>query len=85
MPHPAPSPSPARKIVWGLVLVLAILHYDFWLWGDRTLVFGFMPVGLFYQALISVGAAIAWLLVVRFAWPSTLEAWADGVDEEVDS
>ena len=57
----------AGKLAWGFVLVLAVLHYDFWYWDDRTLVFGFMPIGLAYQALISALAGLAWFLVVRFA------------------
>lgn len=70
-----------KKIVWTLVVVLTVLHYDFWFWSDRSLVFGFMPVGLFYQAWISVGAGVAWWLMVKFAWPAHLEEWADQVQE----
>ena len=73
--------SGAGKLAWGLIAVLAVLHYDFWYWDDRSLVFGFVPVGLFFQALISVGAAATWALVVRFAWPSHIEEWAEGEDE----
>ena len=69
--------STGGKLAWGLVLALAILHYDFWLWDDRTVVLGFLPVGLLYQALISLGAAAAWALVVRFAWPAHIERWAE--------
>lgn len=80
--------SRAGLLAWGLVIVLAILHYDFWYWNDRSLVMGFIPIGLFFQALISVGAAIAWAMVVKFAWPTHIEAWADqpaardGADDE---
>ena len=69
--------SSTGKFAWALVVLLAILHYDFWNWDDRSLLFGFMPSGLFYQALISIGAAIAWALVVKFAWPTHIEEWAD--------
>jgi hypothetical protein len=69
--------SSAGKLAWALVALLAILHYDFWNWNDRSLMFGFMPTGLFFQALISLGAAIAWALVVKFAWPTHIEEWAD--------
>ena len=65
------------KFAWGLVLVLAILHYDFWNWDNRSIVFGFLPIGLLFQALISIGAAVAWALVVKFAWPTHIEEWAD--------
>ncbi|MCR9246911.1 MAG: DUF3311 domain-containing protein [bacterium] len=70
------------RLAWLLVVVLAILHYDFWNWNDRTLVFGFVPVGLWFQVLVSIGAAIAWALVVRFAWPTRIEEWADEGDSE---
>ena len=72
-------------LAWGLVLLLGVLHYDFWWWGDRTLVFGFLPIGLAWHAAISVMAAVAWALVIRYAWPSHLEEWAaqgDNGDEE---
>ena len=61
--------SSSGKLAWALVALLAVLHYDFWNWGDRSVVLGFLPVGLLFQALISLGAAVAWALVVRFAWP----------------
>jgi uncharacterized RDD family membrane protein YckC len=69
--------SGAGKFAWGLVALLAVLHYDFWNWNDRSVVFGFLPVGLLFQALISLGAAVAWTLVVRCAWPTHVEEWAD--------
>ena len=72
-------------LAWGLVLLVGILHYDFWWWDDRTLVFGFMPIGLFWHALISIFAAIAWALVVRFAWPTHVEEWAASGDASGDA
>ena len=65
-------------LICGLVVVLLILHYDFWFWSDRSVVFGFMPVGLFYQALISVLAGVSWALVVKYGWPTWIEEWASG-------
>lgn len=70
----------ARRLVWGAVLVLGIVHYDFWWWGDRTLLFGFLPIGLGFHALISILASITWAMAVRHAWPSELEAWASEGD-----
>ncbi|MFZ9936638.1 MAG: DUF3311 domain-containing protein [Luteolibacter sp.] len=58
-------------------VVLFILHHDFWNWGDRTLVFGFIPVGLAYHVGYSIAAAGLWYLVCRFAWPHSIEKWAD--------
>ena len=74
--------SGAGKFAWGLVALLAVLHYDFWNWNDRSVVFGFLPVGLLFQALISIGAAVAWALVVRSAWPTHVEEWADRPAED---
>ena len=41
------------------VVVLYALHQDIWFWRTaRPLVFGFMPIGLFYHACFSVAAAL---------------------------
>jgi hypothetical protein len=69
---------------WLLVLavaVLYVLHQDIWFWRTaRPLVFGFLPVGLAYQAAFSVAASgVLWLLV-RFAWPQHLEDAAEEDD-----
>ena len=61
--------SPLAFLVWGLVLLLLIIHQDNWFWDDNTLVFGFMPIGLLYHAGISVAAATTWYLATLFAWP----------------
>jgi hypothetical protein len=58
-------------------VVLFILHHDFWNWGDTTMIFGFLPVGLAYHAGYSVVVGLFWHLVCRFAWPDSIEAWAD--------
>ena len=71
------SSSVASRAVWIAVLALAVLHYDFWYWDDRTLVFGFLPIGLAFHALFSIVAALVWAAAVRFCWPAHLEAWAD--------
>ena len=67
------------------VAVLYVLHQDFWFWHDaRPLVFGFLPIGLFYHAAFTVATAgVLWLLV-KLSWPSHLEegseaARGDGV------
>ena len=70
----------AMRTVW-LVLATAllyVLHQDIWFWRSaRPLVFGFMPVGLFYHALFSVAAALLMALLVKFAWPGHLEGRAE--------
>jgi hypothetical protein len=40
------------------VVALYVLHQDFWFWRTaHPMVFGFVPIGLFYQGLFSVAAA----------------------------
>jgi hypothetical protein len=61
---------------WALTAVVAVvvlLHQDFWFWTDKTLLFGFLPVGLAYHLGYAVLAAATMALLVRFAWPSRLE------------
>jgi len=72
----------ASRSIWLLVAVLFVLHQDFWWWDSRTLVFGFMPIGLFYHACFSAAAAAVWLGAVKFAWPEQVEQWADEGDAE---
>ena len=56
------------------VIALYFLHQDFWFWRTaHPLVFGFVPIGLFYQGCFSVAAALLMWLLVKFAWPHHLE------------
>ena len=56
------------------VAVLYVLHQDVWLWHEaRPLVFGFVPIGLFYHAAYTVATSFALLVLVRTLWPSDLE------------
>ena len=67
-------------IIVTVALVIAALHQDCWNWDNGNLVFGFIPVGLAYHASYSIVAALFWACVVKFAWPTRLERWADGED-----
>ncbi len=67
-----------KFVVWGLVLLLVVIHQDIWNWGNDRLVFGFLPVTLAFHVGISIGAGIAWLLAVNFAWP-------EGLDDDSDT
>lgn len=71
-----------RKLLFVLVLVLGVLHQDFWNWDNGGLVFGFMPVGLAYHAGYTLAAVMLWCFAIKFAWPSELEAWAESGEEE---
>ena len=67
--------SPLRRFLLVLLVVgFYLLHQDFWFWRvAKPLVFGFLPVGLFYHACYSVAAAALMWLLVKYAWPSHLE------------
>jgi hypothetical protein len=69
--------SVSARVAWTLVALLLVLRHDYWFWSDRTLVFGFLPIGLLWQAGISVAAGVVWFAVSRCAWPDEIEAWAD--------
>ena len=69
------------RTIFVLVLLLIILHQDNWFWTDSRLVFGFMPIGLFYHACYSLAAAALWAFAIKFAWPSEIVAWAESEDE----
>jgi hypothetical protein len=57
-----------------LVILLIAVHQDIWFWNDGTLVFGFIPIGLFYHACLSVAASVVWFLATVIAWPADLES-----------
>jgi hypothetical protein len=63
------------RILAFLVAVLYVLHQDVWFWPDaRPLVFGFMPIGLFYHAAFTAVCSIVLWLFVKYAWPAHLES-----------
>jgi hypothetical protein len=66
-----------------VVLVFYALHQDFWFWSTATpVVFGVLPIGLFYHAsYVLAASALMWLLVAR-AWPLELETRAPGAASE---
>ena len=57
-----------------VVAVFYAMHQDVWFWREaRPLVFGFLPIGLFYHAAYTVATSIVLWVLVRLAWPSHLE------------
>jgi len=56
------------------VITLYVLHQDFWFWRSaKPLVFGFIPIGLFYHACFTVAASFVMWVLVKQAWPIHLE------------
>lgn len=74
--------APRRRWMWGVVALFTLLHWDFWLWDDRSLWFGFLPAGLGYHALYSLGAGLLWFAFIRLAWPAHIEEWASAGSDE---
>ena len=73
-----------RSVRLGLaVLALYALHQDFWLRDvARPLVFGFLPIGLFFHVVLCLAiAGLMWVLV-RYAWPVELERAVENVTHE---
>lgn len=63
-----------RATLTFAVILLYILHQDIWFWRTaRPLIFGVLPIGLFYHACFSVAASLLMWMLVRFAWPSRIE------------
>ena len=56
-----------------VVATLYLLHQDIWFWHEaRPLVFGFLPIGLFYHAAYTLGLTVGMWVLVRLIWPSHL-------------
>jgi hypothetical protein len=51
-----------------------VLHQDVWFWrAARPLVFGVLPIGLFYHAAFTLVTSLALCLLVWLLWPSHLD------------
>jgi hypothetical protein len=79
--------KPAHKALLTLMIIAVyVLHQDFWNWKKvEPLIFGFLPVGLAYHAGYSILAALMMAVLVRFAWPSHLEASEPSKDAATQS
>ena len=64
-----------KWLLTGLVLLVIVLHQDSWFWTDKTLVFGFIPIGLAYHIGYAFVASATLALLVKFAWPRELESY----------
>ena len=65
-----------KRLVFLGILLLTVLHQDFWLWENTTLIFGFLPAGLAYHAFYSIAVACFWVLIIRHAWPADHEIFS---------
>jgi len=75
-----------RALLLILVGALYIVHQDFWFWRTaRPLVFGILPIGLFYHGCYTIATAFVIWLLVKYAWPSELEEQINDGTSEVTS
>lgn len=66
-------------LLTAMVAVFFVLHQDVWNWQRvDPLLFGFLPMGLWYHALYSVVAAGVMWVLVRHAWP--IDVQSDSTD-----
>ena len=75
-----------KRILLAIAVVaLYALHQDIWFWRSaHPMVFGFVPIVLFYQGCYSVAAALLMWLLVKFAWPVHLEEEIEHRESEED-
>ncbi len=63
-----------RIILIFLVVGLYVLHQDFWFWRTaEPIVFGLLPIGIFYHACYTLAVSLVMWLIVKYAWPEHLE------------
>ena len=74
-----------RILLVVAVAALYVLHQDIWFWRTaHPLVFGFVPIGLFYQGCFSIAASFLMWLLVKHAWPAHLEDEVEPQKSEED-
>ena len=69
-----------RVAAAGLLVAAAyLLHQDFWWWDRaRPLVFGAMPIGLFFHAAYTAVLPLLLWGLVRLIWPRDTELTESG-------
>jgi len=66
-----------KNVVYGLLLLLYVLHTDVWYWNDPRIAMG-LPIGVTYHVVWTVLVSAAFWLAVRYAWPAELEGGVEG-------
>jgi hypothetical protein len=69
---------PTKLTTWLLtlaVIALLVLRHDYWNWYEVNPT-GFLPIGLWWQILVTLLSSVVMWLLVTFAWPAHLEEQA---------
>ena len=69
-----------KRAIWLLIILLILLHHDFWYWDSPDLVADFLPIGMAYHIGVSIAAAVLWYLATVFAWPDNVHVEAPDPD-----
>lgn len=67
-----PIPFLPRPLLYAALVLLYLLHNDFWLWHDSDWWLG-LPVGMTYHIFYCLVAMVMLVMLVRYAWPHHLE------------
>jgi hypothetical protein len=63
-----------KTLVFLLILAVYVAHQDLWNWRNYDpMIFGFLPIGLAYQAAYSIACAVLMAILVKTVWPKHLE------------
>ena len=54
-----------KILLYGLLVLLFVLHNDFWLWDNAQIVLG-IPVGLLYHIVYCFVATILMAIIVKY-------------------
>ena len=58
-----------------IIAALYVVHQDIWFWRvARPLVFGALPIGLFYHVAFTLATSLALWWLVRAIWPDHLDS-----------
>lgn len=64
-----------QGMLTAAVVLLYLLHQDFWFWRRAMpVVWGVLPIGLFYHICFTLAVVLLMLALVKFAWPTALES-----------
>ena len=62
-----------KLLIVLFALIVYALHQDYWNFNDVNIRLGFLPVGLWYQALFACLCAFTMWVMGKVAWPAHLE------------
>jgi hypothetical protein len=54
-----------RKVLYSLLVLLFILHNDFWFWDTSQITLG-LPIGLLYHIVFCLAASLLMASLVKF-------------------